>query len=189
MAHSIRPPSLAYFGSQADHAVSNISAGLHTAFDRIRAAINSLGSNLRSAGYGLRQEVPFERWFYDHGFQTPIDKPVDLIKAHVWAIISSYEAAFRLGAEAASCVFSLVFAPQNTARHIDVLKAQAKGFGLSLLAAVSPNTAKQVAHNEGSPIIGASLLNWQWGSLYVGKLDIPFWHVESNNYPWAPPTP
>ena len=185
MAHSVRP-SLAYFGSQADHAISDVSSGVRSVFDRIRAALNSLSSNLRSASYGLRQEVPFERWFYDNGFQTPLDKPVDLIKAHAWAVFATCEGAIRLAAEGISYVFSLAFSPQNSSRHIDVLKAQMQGLSLSLLAIVSPNSAKSVAHNGGSPLIGASLLTWKWGSLYMGKVDAPFWHVESNHYPWAP---
>lgn len=187
MAHSVRPtPSFSYFGNQADHAVSNLSSGLNSAFDRIRAAINSFGSNVLSVGYGLRQEVPFERWFYNNGFQAPLDKPIDLVKAHAWAVFASCEGVIRLVAEAVSYAFSLVFAPQNSSRHIDVLKAQMQGLSLSVLAIVSPNAAKQKAHNEGNPLIGASLLNWQWGSLYTGKVDAPFWKVESNNYPWAP---
>lgn len=185
MPASRSTPSLAYFGSQAEHAISHISSGLNTAFDRIRAAINSLGMGLRSAGYGLRQEVPFERWFYNNDFQTPISNPLDLIKAHVWAVFAACEGAIRLSAEAVSYAFSMVFARQNSSRHQDVLKAQFIGLALSVLAIYAPNAAKERAHNGGQPIIGSSLINWQWGSLYVGKVDHPF-KLESSQYPWAP---
>lgn len=197
MAHSTRSvPSLQYFGSQANQLVNNAGSRFQNVFDRIRSALNSIGHALRATSYGLRQEVPFERWFFDHGFETPLDKPIDLAKAHAWAVIAACEGIVRTTAEAASYVFSLILDPKYTFlpivepkesdRHLDVLKAQAQGLSLSLLAIISPNAAKQKAHNPGgAPLIGASLLNWKWGSLYVGTVDAPLWKVECRHYPWA----
>ncbi len=187
MAHATRSvPSLQYYGSQANQLVSNAGNRFQNVFDRVRSALNSIGNALRATSYGLRQEVPFERWFYDHGFDTPLDKPVDLIKAHAWALLAACEGIVRATAEAASYVFSLIVEPKESDRHLDVLKVQMQGLSLSLLAIISPNAAKQKAHNPGgAPLIGASLLNWKWGSLYVGTVDAPFWKVESRHYPWA----
>jgi hypothetical protein len=65
------------------------------------------------------------------------------------------------------------------------MKAQMQGLSLSLLAILSPNDAKQKAHNkDGTPLIGASLLDWKWGSPYIGTMDAPFWHVECRHYHW-----
>lgn len=187
MAHSTRPvPSLQYFGSQADQLVHNAGSRFQNVFDRIRSALNFVGHALRATSYGLRQEVPFERWFFDHGFDTPLDKPIDLAKAHAWALVATCEGIVRTTAEAVSYVFSLFVEPKESDRHLDVLKAQSLGLSLSLLAIISPNAAKQKAHNPGgAPLIGASLLNWKWGSLYVGTVDAPFWKVECRDYPWA----
>ncbi|MBS0603979.1 MAG: hypothetical protein JSS60_02960 [Verrucomicrobia bacterium] len=186
MAHSTRPvPILEYFGSQANQLANNAASRFSSAFDRIRGVLTSLGNTLRSASYGLRQEVPFERWFFDHGFQNPIDNPVDQIKARAWALAATLEGGVRITAEAASYVFSLAIEPQDSHRHLDVLKAQLQGFSLSLLAILSPNDAKAKAHNGGNPIIGSSLIDWKWGSLYTGKVDAPFWQVECRHYPWA----
>lgn len=176
--------SLSYYGSQADHLFHHSGPRHQSAFDRIRHALNNLGNAFRAASYGLRQEVPFERWFFDHGFQKPITNPIDLIKAHAWAVFAACEGAVRTSAEAASYVFSLVFEPKEAHRHFDVLKAQLQGLTLSLLAIAFPNAAKSLADNSGHPIIGCFLLNWKWGTLYAGKLDAPLWHIECKQYPW-----
>jgi hypothetical protein len=186
MADSTGPiPSFQYFGRQADQLISNAGSHLHSAFDRVRMAISSLSNAARSASYGLRQEVPFERWFFDHGFQAPLVSTSDLIKARVWAFVVTCEGLVRSAAEAVSYVFSRIFDSGNSDRHLEVLRAQWQGLSLSLLAIISPNAAKQKAYNEGTSLIGASLLDWRWGSLYVGKVDAPFWQVECRYYPWA----
>ncbi len=174
-----------YVGNQANRALSHAIGHLHNAFDRIRATINNIGAAFRSASYGLRQEVPFERWFYDHGFQKPLDDPMELMKARTWALLSVVEGGIRILAELASSIYAQVMEPNEAERHLDVLKAQWQGFTLSLLAVVSPNMAKEKAHNsEGQPLIGSSILNWKWGTLYTGNLDIPLWHLECRQYPW-----
>lgn len=179
-------PSLQYFGSQAGQVINNAGSQIQNTFDKIRNALNSLGSAFKAASFGLRQEVPFERWFFDHGFQNPLDKSIDLMKARGYAVIATCEGFIRATAESVSYIFSLVLAPKESHRHLDVLKAQMQGLQLSMLAIVSPNAAKQKAHNPGGkPLIGASLLDWRWGSLYTGTIDAPFWKVECRHYPWA----
>jgi hypothetical protein len=135
----------------------------------------------------LRQEIPFERWFFNYGFQTPIEDSAKLIEAHVWAVIATVEGAIRLAAEGASLLFSqfVQSSPEEMQHHSQVLQAQWQGLTLSLLAIISPNAAKQKAHNsEDSPLVGASLLNWQWGTLYSGSFEAPFWHLECRYYRW-----
>jgi len=185
MTHPVTSRSFTYYGSQAGHLMDQAASRLHNAFDRIRNALNSLGNAVRSASYGLRQEVPFERWFFDHGFQKPITDPFLLIKAHGWALVASAEGAVRTSVETVSYVFSLAFEPKESHRHLDVLKAQTQGLSLSLLAIISPNSAKAAADNSGHPVIGSSLLQWKWGTLYTGKLEVPLWRVECKQYPWV----
>lgn len=177
--------SSSYFGSQTHHVFDHAAAHLHNAFDRIRSAIHALGNAARGVSYGLRQEVPFERWFFDHGFQKPIDRPDHLIKAHAWALLAVSEGALRTCAETVAYIFSHIFEPQESERHLNVLKAQWQGLTLSLLAIISPNAAKQMADNQGQSTIGCSLLEWRWGTLYTGKFDIPLWHLECKQYPWV----
>jgi hypothetical protein len=177
VAFNTRPvPSFTYFGSQADHLVNRTASHLQNAFDRIRQAVHDVGDTVRSVKYGLRQEVPFERWFFDHGFQTPLTHPSALISAHIWAVIAAGEGGIRTTIEATTYVFSLVFEPKESDRHLDILKAQWQGFTLSLLAILSPNTAKRAADNNGQPLIGSSIFTWTWGTPYAGKLDKPLWH-------------
>ena len=180
--------SLNYFGSQAGDLLNHAATHLQNAFDRVRSAVYMLRNTARAASYGLRQEVPFERWFFDHGFQKPIDNPSDLIKAHVWAVLAAGEGIIRTTAEATAFIFSRLFEPSESERHLNVLKAQWQGLTLSLLAVISPNLAKATADNQGGrPLIGCSLIDWKWGMLYTGKLDVPLWHCECKEYPWADP--
>lgn len=186
MVHSPRPTSsFTYFGNQSGQVFDQAASQFQNAFDRIRNAIHILGNCYAAASYGLRQEVPFERWFFDHGFQKPIDDPSHLIKAHSWAIMTALEGLVRVSAESVSYVYSKIFAPEECERHLDVLKAQWQGLNLSLLAVVSPNAAKTKADNHGKPLIGCSIFQWRWGTLYTGKMEVPLWHVECRQYPWA----
>jgi hypothetical protein len=178
-------PSFQYFTAQANQAFCNVKGHVSSAFNKLLKTFSHLGNAALSVSYGLRQEVPFERWFYDYGFQTPLDKTEDLIKARAWAIIASCEGVIRTTAEAVSYLFSLVLEPKERHRHLDVMKAQMQGLSLSLLAILSPNDAKRKAHNkDGTPLIGASFLDWQWGSPYIGTRDAPFWHIECRHYHW-----
>lgn len=178
-----------HIGNQANQVLNYAANRLQSAVNGFRAAIISGGCSrmpYSAIAYGLRQEVPFERWFFDQGFQKPIDDPMEAMKARAWALLAAIEGGIRITAEVASLLYAQVFEPKESERHLDVLKAQWQGFTLSLLAVVSPNAAKEKAHHsEGSPLIGAYLLNWKWGTLYGGKLDAPFWHVECRHYPWV----
>jgi hypothetical protein len=174
-----------YFGNRSNINFNYAANRVQGYFERFRTTIRSIGTAFQAAAYGLRQEVPFERWFFDHGFQKPLDNCTDEMKARAWAILATLEGAVRCTAEVTTLLYSQIFQPQETERHLDVLQAQSQGLQLSLLAILSPNLAKEKAHNsEGDPIIGASLANWRWGTLYSGKYDAPFWHLECTHYPW-----
>jgi hypothetical protein len=173
-----------YIGKLANQWTQPSNNPLQNAFGKVRDALNQLGDTARAATYGLRQEAPFERWFFDQGFDKPTAAPQEEIKARLWALLSYTEGLVRLAAEVGSLVLTLLKGSTDVSRHIDVLQTQAKGIGLSILAVLSPNFAKQLAHNPGGkPRIGASLIDWKWGSLYTGKLDTPLWHLESSHYP------
>ena len=166
------PTSFRYFGSQAGQDLDQAASQFLNGFDRIRAAINALGNIFRSASYGLRKEVPFERWFFDYGFQTPIDSIPDLMKVRFWAVLAAGEGVIRTTTAIVSLVYSKVFCKDDSAVRLDILKAQWLGFTLSLLAIVSPNSAKSVADNQGQPLIGCSIFDWKWGNLYTGKMNV-----------------
>ena len=143
------------------------------AFDRIKQVINSLGDNFRSAAYGLREEVPFERWYYDNGFEKPLTDILTESKARFTALIAACEGVLRLAKEVGHLVLSLLRGGKDTHVHLDILKAQGNGIALSLLAIAYPNFAKSVAHNAG----GSPLISWRWGTLYTGKADAALPHV------------
>lgn len=175
---SVRTDPFSYFGSRAGQVFNNAAS-------QVRSFLNSLGAAVQRSTTGLRQEVPFERWFLDHGFQAPIEDFSSRMQARGWAMIAVAEGTVRTIAEAVCYVFSKVFEPSHSDRHLSVLQAQWTGLRLSLLAVAAPNLAKDRADNNGNPIIGCSLLDWRWGTLYTGKLDIPLWQIECSQYPWA----
>lgn len=164
-------------GNQFRQTVSNIA-------DHVRQAASEAQAAYRSAAYGLREEVPFERWFFHHGFHEPISNTKELISAHIWAVLATIEGAVRTTAEALSYLFSLVFEQNHAGCHLEVLQAQAQGCYLSFLAIFSPNFAKQKAYNEGNSLIGEQL-PLSWGTIYNGRLTAPLWKIECRFYPWA----
>ena len=148
------------------------------AFDRFKHVMNSLGDNFRSAAYGLREEIPFERWYYDNGFEKPLTDLLSESKARFTALIAACEGIIRLAKEVGRLVLSLLRGGKDTQVHLDILKAQGIGIGFSLLAIASPNFAKETARNIGStPLIGSPLISWRWGTLYTGKPDATLQHV------------
>jgi hypothetical protein len=176
---STTTPSMSYLGNRVGQLAEQAGSYLRNTVDQIR-------TTAQAASTGLRQEVPFERWFFNHGFEKPLKSVSDSIKARVWALAAACESGLRASVETVAYVFSLVFARKESHRHLDVLKAQGQSLALSLLAIVSPNAAKQHAHNPGGKSrIGCSLFHWKWGTLYTGKFDAPFWHLECRQYPWT----
>ena len=142
---------------------------LQNIFAQIPNALSAAGNAMNAARFGLRKEVPFERWFFDHGFDAPLLDSQDQMRARAWALFSALEGSVRATAATLSYLFSFVLEPQEKQRYLDMLKAQTQGLYLSLLAVASPNAAKVKAYNNGNPAIGGSLLNWQWGKLYTGS--------------------
>lgn len=171
-----------YIENQANLLFNHTSHPVRHAIDYLRTTFQHIGTAYLAVRYGLRQEVPFERWFFDYGFQKPLEDPLELIKARQWALLAAAEGAFRTTAELACYVYSQVIESKNSEHHLNILKAQWQGFTLSLLAVVSPNLAKEKAHHsEGKPLIGASLLNWKWGTLYTGKLESPLGYFKCHH--------
>ncbi len=178
-------PTLDYIGNHTSSVTNPMLNGFTSALDRLRHVVTTLARSAAAVGYGLRQEVPFERWFFNQGFHRPIDNQTQLMNARAWALLAAIEGAIKVVAEGTAFVYARILSPPDANRHLEVLNAQWQGLTLSLLAIVSPNDAKAKAHNGGNPIIGSNPLNWRWGTLYTGKLDIPLWHVECRQYPWA----
>lgn len=123
--------------------------------------------------YGLRKEVPFERWFFDFNFHHPINSNLDLMNARCCAVLAACEGLVKAMAALASSVFALVFEPGEFDTQCDILDAQMEGVSYSLAAIVSPNYVKQEAGRELD--IGNIALahdswrtNHSWGTLYTG---------------------
>lgn len=131
---------------------------------------------------GLREQVPFERWFFDQCMERPLEDHE--MEARVWALWALLEGGIRTVAEAVCFAWSRIFLTSGSERHYEVLSAQWQGFILSTLAILSPNWAKEKAHNSGNPIIGVSMTEWRWGTTYHGRREAPLWHIECCQYPW-----
>jgi hypothetical protein len=177
-------PSINFLGNRANQAVESAYSRFYSTFDRFRSFVADHIRNNRNepAHWGLRQEIPFERWFYDMGFQNPTTNSDDLIKAHLWAVPAVLEGLIKTVAETLMLYFAT--SAQEKSRHFEVLKAQWVGLSFSLLAVISPNLAKEKAANPGgNPLIGSSILDWRWGTLYNGKMEVPIWHIDCSQYP------
>ena len=149
----------------AQQLLDQAAAYFQNACDGLRA----LGTNTRAATWGLRQEVPFERWFADQGFLTPIGNTEDLNKARAWALLATLEGFVRTTAQAATYVFSRFSGgSSDNGLQLEILKAQWQGLQLSAYAILSPNGAKeQVTNSQGNSLIGGPLLDWRWGTQYL----------------------
>ena len=127
--------------------------------------------------FGLRKEVPFERWFFDHNFHHPIHNNLDLMNARFCAVLATCESAIRTVAAIASSIFAMIFEPSELDTQLDILDVQTEGFFSSLVAIISPNTAKWEAEHYGIgnsasssnyPLDYPQRSNHAWGTLYTG---------------------
>ncbi len=166
MFQPVRPnPAAEFIRRFTERPPSQTQTFIPGALDRVKNALNSLSCTFSSATYGLRNEVPFERWYYNHSFNNPLTDPLDESKARFSALAAAGEGVLCLAKEVGSFALSLLQGCKDTNRHLDILRAQSIGIGLSLLAVALPNTAMRVAYNAGgTPRIGHSFISWQWGS-------------------------
>ncbi len=175
-------PSIQFLGNRANQAGESAYSRIYNAYDRLRSFIADFRQRNDGTQWGLRQEIPFERWFYEMGFQNPITDSDQLLKAHLWAVPAVLEGLIKTVAEAVMLFFAASDEEKN--RHFEVLKAQWVGLSFSLLAVIMPNLAKDKAANPGGiPLVGCSMVDWKWGTPYNGKMEVPIWHIECSQYP------
>lgn len=173
-------------GDSILHAVGNL---VRNAADQIQGFVHSVSVNTQATLYGLRQEVPFERWFYHYGLEQNLSDAqiVDKVKARAWAAASLSESLLRATIELAAFCFSKILGRACADEHQEVLFAQGTSISLSLHAIIDPEGAVKAATAPGQddlPRIGSLLSNWRWGTAYYGTLTIPITHLECSQYNW-----
>ncbi len=176
---------------------------LITADNLIRGAANQLQGfahrvsvNTQSVFYGLRQEVPFERWFYNYGLSQNLsddgisasEKFCVRVQARAWALASFGESLLRGGFEVVAYAVAKLLGNRSASEHFEVLTAQGTSALLSFYAIISPEDAITQARGEGTedgPRIGAPMTNWRWGTPYFGTMTIPLTNLECTHYNWV----
>jgi len=126
---------------------------------------------------GLRQEVPFERWFHHYAVvQNISDAEIfEKVKARAWAAVSLGESFFRSIIELAGYAFSKIFCQENADVQQDVLHAQFNSIYYSFNAILSPEDAIKMAVSSDPsdenrlPRIGSLFGDWRWGTAYYGE--------------------
>jgi hypothetical protein len=130
----------------------------------------------------LRQEIPFECWFADHGCNVFLTRK-EAVKARFWALLACLEGAVVTLIAAVVVLALKTYAkiqkkPASLNRRVHILNTQWQGLKLSAIAIISPNKAKFKAnyphpnHEDRRPCIGKLLSDWTprtWGSVYLGK--------------------
>lgn len=129
----------------------------------------------------LREEVPFERWFFD--FETSDQ----VVKPRLWAVVYLAESAIRgalVGAAwCASKVFNCAISSQQ---YGEVFSALKKSASLSFKAMISHSWAVKGAHyNPSTLAIGCSPKDQTWGTAYAGKCQTSTWDMLRNQYRWS----
>jgi hypothetical protein len=134
----------------------------------------------------LRQEVAFERWFRNYGRE---DVEASRCTKRLWAVVALAEGVLKTMVEAVAYVVTVVadvFLPLNHngnsdqgifhyERHLQVLKAQAKGVYLSAMAIYDPEAVVEkvndyVSDHPDEPLIGCFAKDLTWGTIYQGSL-------------------
>lgn len=147
--------------------------------DPVQRTLHQVASLVDPTHAVLRQEVPFERWFFHYGSQndlSPIDKECS---ARLWAALSAAEGAIRTVAELVALVFTTVTNSNSKKNHCDALKVQCQGISLSLLATILPQQAAAFADDPSSakPLVGTLVSDWSWGTAYTGTYNLPWWQL------------
>ena len=158
-------------GDSILHTVGNL---VRNAADQIQGFVHSVSVNTQATLYGLRQEVPFERWFYHYGLEQNISDAqiVDKVKARAWAVASLGESLFRATVALVTYVISKIFCFASAQENLDVLRAQGNSISFSFSAIFSPEDAVKAAAASGEndlPQFGSLFGDWHWGTAYYGE--------------------
>jgi hypothetical protein len=183
---AVQPPS----GFVYDRSNINVNHVLQQAGGLARRALTNIIALITGDTVILRQEVPFERWFRDHGYDAHITDSKLELNARGCAVLAALEGAVRTVAESIA-LFMASFISKNSTdadKHQSVLKAQTQGLQLSLMAILSPNDVKDHIKEKNTtsqePIIGCRKSQLRWGTPYQGVTTIPRLSLECSQYPW-----
>lgn len=115
----------------------------------IASVARNVAVNARAIAYGLRKEIPFERWFYHYGLNINIsDAEIsEKIKARAWALFAFGESLLQSAASLAQFCFAKIFNHPEE-QHLNKLKALGISIGFSAAAVVSPENAVTAASSS-----------------------------------------
>lgn len=170
---SHNPPEA--FRRDAHSALNAVSDAASDAATQIRDALYNTVVNVQSRFYGLRKEVPFERWFYHYGLELNLSDAQlsDKIKARGWAVLSLGESLVRYAATLPTLCFNKVFS-RPADHNYEMLYAYSNSISLSFSAIISPEEAVRAAtkrdengHIPIGPLLGSS--STARGTPYYGE--------------------
>lgn len=133
----------------------------------------------------MREEVPFERWYYD--YKNADNSCLNNWSQRGWAVLHLFEAGFKILLEAVAwCVAKIAKVlscnlEHSSDDHADVLFAQSRSFKLSAWAIISPTSAKQ--SDDAKTKIGCARNEWRWGTEYHGKRT-SYFKLECTSFDW-----
>lgn len=187
---SVTAPTGHHHHSTADSILHSVGNLVRNAADQIHGFVHRVSVNTQATLYGLRQEVPFERWFYHYGLEQNVSDTqiTDKVEARAWAVASLGESLLRATIELVTYAISKILGQPTADEHLEVLQAQGTSISLSLTAVISPEEAVRTATAPGEndlPRIGSLLSNWRWGTPYYGTVTIPLTHLECSQYNWV----
>jgi hypothetical protein len=146
---------------------------------RTRRSAEELLEALKGFLLILRQEIPFERWyFHATDKQQAVFSP---LSSRSWAVVylgeSVLRTAFALCTAAVDGVVGRFFAPATKeGERLEILRMQMIGLQLSALAVLSPEMAvEKVRQAESSTlVVGCLPHQLRWGTPYTGEFKGPF---------------
>jgi hypothetical protein len=130
----------------------------------------------------LREEVPFERWFFH------FENSNETFKPRFWAVMSLAESLLRgtlVGtAWCASKIFNTKISSQQ---YASVFKEEMKSASLSFKAILSPRWAIRSSFDDSNNLtIGCPSTAKNWGTPYKGDCDFRTWgNMLRNEYCWG----
>lgn len=127
----------------------------------------------------LRSEVPFERWYF-HYEPASSTKGLNHLLSRIWALAYTIESTVKYLITSPSLYYYHYrishTSPADNFYYLqkyDTLKyvapTQGKSSLLSLLAVISPETAKNIFKSQNTPEALQKRISKPWGTMYAGK--------------------
>ncbi len=160
----------------------------------------------------MRQEVPFERWYFIHNTGTAGAIQGGFFGNRLSVLGSTLESGVRFLAEIVGYIFNKFFGSQaDVTRHSDILGAQWASLKLSLYATLAPQRALESARNAAVPAavatpaaapataattapaatpvvpshprVGCERADLSWGTEYSGTMTVNSWNLVTYTVP------